>query len=91
MPAQRKIFRIEEIMQAEHAAHDQVAPDDAACPSDIVAELRALRALMEQHLPGLAQKRAAPDAPATLGDARAFLPMATVAAPGDPCNRRDPP
>jgi len=64
MPAQRKIFRIEEIMQAEHAAHEQVAPDDAACPSDIVAELRALRALMEQHLPGLAQKRAAPDAPA---------------------------
>lgn len=51
MPAQRKIFRIEETMQAQCEAEDMPAPDAPVFPSDVIAELRALRALMEQHIP----------------------------------------
>lgn len=62
MAVQRNIFRIEEVMQAGHEP-DTTALGEAAFSSDIVAELRALRALMEQHLPAAAETRAAADTP----------------------------
>jgi chemotaxis protein CheZ len=64
MPAQRKIFRIEEMMLAESEPQDALAPDASAFPSDIVAELRELRALMQQQVSSSAGRRAAPDVPA---------------------------
>jgi chemotaxis protein CheZ len=59
MPAQRKVFRIEETMQTEHEPQDALVADAPAFPSDVIAELRALRALMEQNLPGAGAPRAA--------------------------------
>jgi chemotaxis protein CheZ len=64
MPAQRKIFRIEEMMQAAPEPQDALAPDTPAFPSDVIAELRALRTMMEQRMPGGAEPRAATDVPA---------------------------
>lgn len=64
MPAQRKIFRIEEMMQAAPEPQDALAPDAPAFPSDVIAELRALRAMMEQRMPGGGEPRAATDVPA---------------------------
>ncbi len=49
MPAQRKIFRIEETMRAELQRRGPLAPDAADTPPDVIAELRAMRALMEQQ------------------------------------------
>ncbi|MGD9923356.1 MAG: protein phosphatase CheZ, partial [Pseudorhodoplanes sp.] len=63
MPAQRKIFRIEESMHAEPEPHDALAPDGPIFPSDVIAELRALRALMEQRMPGGREPRASGDGP----------------------------
>lgn len=57
MPAQRKIFRIEESMQAEHEPEGAPASDTPVFPSDVIAELRAMRALMEQHLPATTAPR----------------------------------
>jgi chemotaxis protein CheZ len=59
MPAQRKVFRIEETMQTEHEPQDALVADAAVFPSDVIAELRALRTLMEQNMPGAAAHRAA--------------------------------
>jgi chemotaxis protein CheZ len=64
MPAQRKTFRIEETMQTEGEPQDALVPDAAVFPSDVIAELRALRALMEQHVPGQGEKGPATDVPA---------------------------
>jgi chemotaxis protein CheZ len=64
MPAQRKIFRIEETMSAESEPPDALAPDAAAIPSEVIAELRQLRALMEQRMPSGSEPRAPADAPA---------------------------
>lgn len=57
MPAQRKIFRIEEMMRATPEPQDSLAATPVPSP-DVIAELRELRALMEQHMPGR------PEAPA---------------------------
>jgi chemotaxis protein CheZ len=51
MPVQRKIFRIEETMRARSGLHGADTPGDAEQPADVIAELRAMRALMEQHRP----------------------------------------
>jgi chemotaxis protein CheZ len=51
MPAQRKIFRIEETMRAGLEPPGPGTADDSAHPADVIAELRAMRALMEQHRP----------------------------------------
>lgn len=59
MPAQRKIFRIEEAMQTDHEPQDALVADTPVFPSDVIAELRALRALMEQNMPGAGAPRAA--------------------------------
>jgi chemotaxis protein CheZ len=64
MPAQRKIFRIEEMMRNAAEPQDALHPDDPSFPSDVIDELRALRALMEQRLPDCAGPSAAADAPA---------------------------
>jgi chemotaxis protein CheZ len=65
MPAQRKTFRIEETMQTEDEPQDALVPDAAVFPSDVIAELRALRALMEQqHVPGQGERGPATDVPA---------------------------
>lgn len=63
MPAQRKIFRIEETMRAELEPHGPAAPDATPYPADVIAELRAMRALMEQHRPGAGEPRTATDEP----------------------------
>lgn len=64
MPAQRKIFRIEETMRSAAEPQDALRPDDPSVPSDVIDELRALRALMEQRMPDGAGARTAADAPA---------------------------
>ncbi len=64
MPSQRKIFRVEEMMRAESAPSDARAPDSSLFPSDVIAELRALRALMEQRTPDAAGPPTTADAPA---------------------------
>jgi chemotaxis protein CheZ len=60
MPAQRKTFRIEETMQAGEPDEAR-AQDSGMVPSAVIAELRALRTLIERHLSGSAEKPAAPD------------------------------
>jgi chemotaxis protein CheZ len=50
-------------MQADGEPPEALAPDRAVFPSEVVAELRALRALMEQHMPGAGEKRPATDVP----------------------------
>jgi chemotaxis protein CheZ len=62
MPAQRKVFRIEEMMQVEREPQETLTPDAPAFPSDVIAELRALRALMEQRMPAAAAPRPAIEA-----------------------------
>jgi chemotaxis protein CheZ len=64
MPAQRKIFRIEETMRAVLEPQSALAPDVTDTPPDVIAELRAMRALMEQ------QSTAAGSRPATDGPAQ---------------------
>ncbi|MGV3635469.1 MAG: protein phosphatase CheZ [Pseudorhodoplanes sp.] len=64
MPAQRKIFRIEETMRSAAEPQHALRPDDPSVPSDVIDELRALRALMEQRMPDGAGPRTAADAPA---------------------------
>jgi chemotaxis protein CheZ len=64
MPAQRKIFRIEETMGSASEPQDSLGPDALAVPSEVIDELRALRALMEQRMPGGATPRPAADVPA---------------------------
>jgi chemotaxis protein CheZ len=59
MPAQRKIFRIEQSMRAGLEPQSALAPDLAADSSEVIAELRAMRALMEQHSAGAGEARAA--------------------------------
>jgi chemotaxis protein CheZ len=59
MPAQRKIFRIEETMRNTAEPQDALRPDDPIVPSDVIDELRALRALMEQRMPDGTGPRAA--------------------------------
>jgi chemotaxis protein CheZ len=51
MPVQRKIFRIEETMRGRFELQGADAPEDAGHPADVIAELRAMRALMEEHRP----------------------------------------
>lgn len=51
MPVQRKTFRIEETMRGRFGLHGAHTPGDAEQPADVIAELRAVRALMEQHRP----------------------------------------
>jgi chemotaxis protein CheZ len=51
MPLQRKIFRIEETMRARFEHRGADASHDAEHPADVIAELRAMRALMEEHRP----------------------------------------
>jgi chemotaxis protein CheZ len=51
MPVQRKIFRIEQTMRARSELEGANAPEDAEHPADVIAELRAMRALMEEHRP----------------------------------------
>jgi chemotaxis protein CheZ len=65
MPAQRKVFRIEETMQTDHETRDALVADAPVFPSDVIAELRALRALMEQNMPGAGAHRAADEPRAT--------------------------
>lgn len=65
MPAQRKIFRIEEML-TQGEPHDALMPDTSgydasAFPSDVIAELRALRAMMERQMAG-GEKRVVGDA-----------------------------
>jgi chemotaxis protein CheZ len=57
MPAQRNVFRIEEMMQIERDSQEPLAADASGFPPDAIAELRALRALMEQRMPGAAEPR----------------------------------
>jgi chemotaxis protein CheZ len=64
MPAQRKIFRIEETMQTEHEPQDALVADAPVFPSDVIAELRALRALMEQSMQGAHRPAGEPRGPA---------------------------
>jgi chemotaxis protein CheZ len=63
MPAQRKIFRIEQSMRAGLEPQSALAPDLAADSSEVIAELRAMRALMEQHSAGAGESRAATQQP----------------------------
>ena len=63
MPAQRKIFRIEETMRAGLEPPGPGAADDTAYPADVIAELRAMRALMEQHRPDRNAGQVAADGP----------------------------
>jgi chemotaxis protein CheZ len=51
MPVQRKIFRIEETMRARFEPRGADVSRDAEHPADVIAELRAMRALMEEHRP----------------------------------------
>jgi chemotaxis protein CheZ len=51
MPVQRKIFRIEETMRARFEPRSADVSRDAEHPADVIAELRAMRALMEEHRP----------------------------------------
>jgi chemotaxis protein CheZ len=51
MPVQRKIFRIEETMRARFEPRGADVSRDAEHPAEVIAELRAMRALMEQHRP----------------------------------------
>ncbi len=51
MPVQRKIFRIEETMRARFEPRSADVSRDAEHPADVIAELRAVRALMEEHRP----------------------------------------
>jgi chemotaxis protein CheZ len=51
MPVQRKIFRIEETMRARFEPRGADVSQDAEHPVDVIAELRAMRALMEEHRP----------------------------------------
>lgn len=62
MPAQRKVFRIEEMMQVERKPQETLTPEAPTFPSDVIAELRALRALMEQRMPGPGKPRPAIEA-----------------------------
>lgn len=63
MPAQRKIFRIEETMRTTPELQDALAAPSV--PSlDVIAELRELRALMEQRMPDRGEPRAKADRPA---------------------------
>ena len=50
MPAQRKVFRIEEMMPPQGEPHDSSASNAAPSSTDVIAELRALRAMMEQRM-----------------------------------------
>jgi chemotaxis protein CheZ len=61
MTAQRKVFRIEERMQAGQEPQDALAPDAPTFPHDVIAELRALRAMMEQLLPASDRRAESPD------------------------------
>lgn len=51
MPVQRKIFRIEETMRARFEPRGADVSRDAEHPAEVIAELRAMRALMEEHRP----------------------------------------
>jgi chemotaxis protein CheZ len=51
MPVQRKIFRIEETMRARFEPRGADVSRDGEHPADVIAELRAMRALMEEHRP----------------------------------------
>jgi chemotaxis protein CheZ len=62
MPAQRKIFRIEEMMRNAAEPQDALRADEPLIPSSVIDELRALRALMEQRMPDRAPATA--EAPA---------------------------
>ncbi len=60
MPVQRKIFRIEETMRARFDPQGTDASHDAEHPADVIAELRAMRALMEEHRPDRGEQLPAP-------------------------------
>lgn len=62
MPAQRKIFRIEEMMRKAAEPQDALGADEPLIPSSIIDELRAIRTLMEQRMPDASPKAA--EAPA---------------------------
>jgi chemotaxis protein CheZ len=62
MAAQRKVFRIEETMPADLEPVEGLASDTAVFPSEVIAELRALRALMEQRPSGGGEKPTPSDA-----------------------------
>jgi len=62
MPAQRKIFRIEEMIRNAAEPQDALGADEPLIPSAVVDELRAIRALMEQRMPDASP--AAAEAPA---------------------------
>jgi chemotaxis protein CheZ len=62
MPLQRKIFRIEETMQSARDPQDEPASGTLEFPAEVIAELRALRALMEQRMPGSGEMRATSEA-----------------------------
>ncbi len=51
MPVQRKIFRIEETMRARFEPQGTDSSKGAGQPADVIAELRAMHALMEEHRP----------------------------------------
>jgi chemotaxis protein CheZ len=65
MSAQRKVFRIEETMRSAIEPHDAPGADVPIIPHDVIEELRALRALMEHHMPDGNRPRPAPDVPAS--------------------------
>lgn len=56
---QRKVFRIEETIQAQDESQDSTASAQAF-PTDVIAELRALRAMMEQRMPVSGEARPQP-------------------------------
>jgi chemotaxis protein CheZ len=63
MPVQRKIFRIEETMRGTFEPQGAGLPEAAEYPADVIAELRTMRALMEQHRPDGGEPRSATDGP----------------------------
>ena len=63
MPAQRKIFRIEETMRAGPEPQGGLSPDAAEYSTDVISELRAMRALMEQHMPAAGEPLETADVP----------------------------
>lgn len=58
MPEQRKIFRIEETLQGFPKPNDTPATQEAVVHSEIVAEIRALRAAIEARPQAAAEPRA---------------------------------
>ncbi len=63
MPTQRKIFRIEETMRGRPEAQGAGTSEAAEYPDDVIAELRTMRALMEQHRPQGGEPQSATDGP----------------------------